>query len=108
MKKTISLDELKNLPPLSADEIEEVMNFKNTDFSDCPKQSKEDLAAFKPLKELKPEIYAMLDSGIYKPTKKEIHIRIDSDVLEWFKSQGKGYQTRINEALRQAMLSASL
>ena len=28
---------------------------------------------------------------------------IDADVLAWFKSQGKGYQTRINKALRDVM-----
>jgi uncharacterized protein (DUF4415 family) len=31
-------------------------------------------------------------------------VRLDSDVLAWFKSQGKGYQTRINAILREAML----
>jgi uncharacterized protein (DUF4415 family) len=34
------------------------------------------------------------------PPKQDLHIRIDSDVLEWFKAQGKGYQTRINAGLR--------
>ncbi len=32
--------------------------------------------------------------------KKAITIRLDSDVLDWFKSQGRGYQTRINAVLR--------
>lgn len=32
--------------------------------------------------------------------KQPITIRIDADVLAWFKSQGKGYQSRINDALR--------
>lgn len=32
--------------------------------------------------------------------KKAITIRLDSDVLDWFKSQGKGYQTRIHAVLR--------
>ncbi|MDQ0324456.1 uncharacterized protein (DUF4415 family) [Rhodopseudomonas julia] len=34
-------------------------------------------------------------------TKTHASIRIDADVLEWFKSQGRGYQTRINAVLRQ-------
>src|SRR6266852_4176033 len=34
------------------------------------------------------------------PMKKHINIRIDSDVLDWFKATGKGYQTRINNVLR--------
>jgi uncharacterized protein (DUF4415 family) len=31
-------------------------------------------------------------------------LAIDADVLAWFKAQGKGYQTRMNEILRDAML----
>ena len=32
--------------------------------------------------------------------KADIHIRLDADVVDWFKAQGKGYQTRINAVLR--------
>lgn len=39
----------------------------------------------------------------YRPTKKSLTIRIDADVLAWLKAQGKGYQTRINGYLREAM-----
>jgi uncharacterized protein (DUF4415 family) len=34
------------------------------------------------------------------PSKAAISLRIDPDVLEWFKAQGAGYQTRINAVLR--------
>ena len=34
------------------------------------------------------------------PFKKHINIRIDADVLDWFKATGRGYQTRINNVLR--------
>jgi uncharacterized protein (DUF4415 family) len=34
------------------------------------------------------------------PTKASISLRVDHDVLEWFKAQGPGYQTRINTVLR--------
>lgn len=40
----------------------------------------------------------------YKPTKTVTTVRVDSDVLMWLKSQGKGYQTRLNIILREAML----
>jgi uncharacterized protein (DUF4415 family) len=40
----------------------------------------------------------------YKPTKTHASVRIDSDVLAWLKTQGKGYQTRMNAILREAML----
>ena len=36
----------------------------------------------------------------YPEKKKPITLRLDADVLEWFKSMGKGYQTRINAILR--------
>ena len=42
----------------------------------------------------------------YKPTKTATTVRIDSDVLNWLRAQGKGYQSRINAILRQAMLSS--
>ena len=34
------------------------------------------------------------------PSKTSISLRVDQDVLEWFKAQGAGYQTRINTVLR--------
>jgi len=34
------------------------------------------------------------------PSKASISLRVDQDVLEWFKAQGPGYQTRINTVLR--------
>ena len=42
----------------------------------------------------------------YKPVKKITTVRVDSDVLLWLKSCGKGYQTRINAILRDAMLNS--
>ena len=35
--------------------------------------------------------------------KKQLTLRMDSDVIEWFKRQGQGYQTRINSLLRAYM-----
>jgi uncharacterized protein (DUF4415 family) len=40
----------------------------------------------------------------YRPVKQATTVRIDADVLQWLKSNGKGYQTRINSILRDAML----
>ena len=40
----------------------------------------------------------------YRPTKSSTTVRIDTDVLLWLKAQGKGYQTRLNAILREAML----
>ncbi len=38
-------------------------------------------------------------------SKKPISLRVDRDVLDWFKSQGEGYQTRMNAVLRAYMES---
>ena len=40
----------------------------------------------------------------YRPIKQQLTVRIDADVLEWLKSEGKGYQSRLNDILRAAML----
>ncbi len=42
----------------------------------------------------------------YRPIKKPLTIRLDADVVAWFKGQGSGYQTRINALLRNAMETA--
>jgi uncharacterized protein (DUF4415 family) len=43
----------------------------------------------------------------FKPVKTHASVRIDSDVMTWLKSQGKGYQTRMNAILRDAMLASN-
>jgi uncharacterized protein (DUF4415 family) len=40
----------------------------------------------------------------YKPVKLATTVRVDADVLAWLKSAGKGYHTRINAILRDAMM----
>jgi uncharacterized protein (DUF4415 family) len=40
---------------------------------------------------------------VMPPVKETMTIRLDADVLEWFRRQGKGYQTRINAILRSYM-----
>jgi len=42
---------------------------------------------------------------LYKPIKKPVTLRLDADVLAWFRKQGRGYQTRINRALRKVMIA---
>nr|WP_288393117.1 BrnA antitoxin family protein [uncultured Herbaspirillum sp.] len=45
---------------------------------------------------------------MYKPLKTSVTIRIDADVLAWFKSQGRGHLTRMNAVLREAMLRSTI
>jgi uncharacterized protein (DUF4415 family) len=37
------------------------------------------------------------------PAKQQLTIRLDTEVLDWLKATGRGYQTRINRILRAAM-----
>jgi len=44
------------------------------------------------------------EATVVEPTAKQpISLRVDSDVLEWFKTQGPRYQSRINAVLRSYM-----
>ena len=39
-----------------------------------------------------------------RPRKRRISLRVDTEVVDWFKSKGPGYQTRINRILRRVMV----
>jgi uncharacterized protein (DUF4415 family) len=39
----------------------------------------------------------------YRPIKKQLTLRVDADVLDYFRATGKGWQSRMNAALRKAM-----
>ena len=77
-------DNLKRLAAMPDNEI---------DTSDMPEFTDAQLAEMK-----QPEHY--------RPVKKQITVRLDADVLAWLKAGGKGYQSRMNAILRQAMLNA--
>ena len=42
----------------------------------------------------------------YRPPKKPVTIRLDTDIISWLKSYGRGYQTKTNMLLRHAMKSS--
>jgi len=67
----------------------EKMRDEELDTSDIPEPTPEQFARAVARRGLKP-----------LPGKKQVTLRVDTDVLEWFKAQGPGYQTRINELLR--------
>jgi len=62
------------------------------DFSDCPEITPEMFAQAVVRRGLKPA-----------PKKVQLTLRVDSDVVMWFKSHGPGYQSRINALLRAYM-----
>lgn len=77
-------DNLERLAAMPDDEI---------DTSDMPELTDAQLAEMK-----RPEHC--------RPVKKQITVRLDANVLAWLKAGGKGYQSRMNAILRQAMLNA--
>ena len=81
---------------LSPERIAEIKAFEDADISDCPELTDEEL------KKLRPRY-----PEYFKPVKKAVQIRLDADVLAWFKSYGKGYQSRINKVLREVMMKNS-
>jgi uncharacterized protein (DUF4415 family) len=42
----------------------------------------------------------------YRPPKKPVTMRLDTDIVGWLKSYGRGYQTRVNVLLRHAMMDS--
>ena len=63
----------------------------------------EDSIDFSDIPEVPPQMFAkaLVRKGL-KPAqrKAQLTLRLDSDVLSWFKAQGKGYQTRMNSVLK--------
>jgi uncharacterized protein (DUF4415 family) len=46
---------------------------------------------------------AIVRRGLKPRTKSQLTLRLDSDVLDWFKQQGRGWQTQMNALLRAYM-----
>lgn len=72
--------------------------------SDNPELSEEELAQFRPFREVFPEMAAKIDEEIRKRgparTKEAISIRLDIDLVERLRASGPGWQSRLNDALR--------
>jgi uncharacterized protein (DUF4415 family) len=69
-----------------------VMNSDSIDTSEIPEIAPEQFARAIVRRGLKPSA-----------TKVQLTIRVDRDVLEWYRKKGRGYQTRINRLLRAYM-----
>ncbi|MBV9757133.1 MAG: BrnA antitoxin family protein [Alphaproteobacteria bacterium] len=61
-----------------------------------------DIAGDPDWKDIPANWYENAQAAVPKP-KKLISVRLDADVIDWFKGQGPGYQTRINAVLRVFM-----
>lgn len=87
---------MKKLPTSSKSltdwERVDAMKDEDIDLSDCPETTPEMFAKAVVRRGFKPT-----------PSKAQLTLRVDSDVLAWFKARGRGYQTQINALLRAYM-----
>jgi len=98
MKKKMIRHTLRTLPPLTDRQRANLMKLavrpdSEIDTSDVPEMTDEQWKNAK-------------RGHFYRPLKRQITARVDADVLDWLKAQGKGYQSRINAILRREMLAA--
>jgi len=89
---------LETLPKLTEEDIASLKALaarpdSEIDFSDIPELTAE-------------QWKTAVRGSLYRPMKRQVTARVDADVLAWLKSQGKGYQSRINAILRREMLTA--
>ena len=66
---------------------------------ESPPPSEEILDRMKPVRDKHPEIPKRVRGPQKEPVKVPVSIRLSPDVVEYFKSQGKGWQTKINNIL---------
>lgn len=91
--------------PLTDEEEAEIQAMIASD-PDNPELTDEQLAQMKPFSEVFPDLYESIKRArgrppVEKPLQ-QISIRLDPDVIAKFKATGKGWQSRINEILKQA------
>ena len=86
---------LDNLPKDSQTDWEHIKNMTESEIEEAAASD----ADAQPTDEA---FWANAEVVIPQP-KRAISLRVDSDVLEWFKSHGSGYQTRMNAVLRAYM-----
>lgn len=75
-----------------------------TDFARLDKMTDADID-LSDIPEITPEMFAkgVVRRGLQPITKRQLTLRLDSDVIDWFKKQGSGYQTKMNALLRAYM-----
>ena len=82
----------------------EVILRKDKTRTDWPRLRRERAAGQEPAKEAAEGDFDWAQATVViPPAKAAISLRLDTDVLAWFKAQGRGYQTRINAVLRSYM-----
>ncbi len=74
---------------------------------DAPEWTNENFARARPAAEVDPELveHSRRPCGKQKaPTKVPVYIRLDADIVAHFRESGRGWQTKLNEVLRKAVI----
>jgi uncharacterized protein (DUF4415 family) len=94
-----------NLPPITDEEEARIQAGIALD-PDNPEMTAEDFKLARPFAEVFPELAASIKRARGRPAmerpRKVVSLRMDQDVLDTFRATGKGWQSRVNEALRKA------
>jgi uncharacterized protein (DUF4415 family) len=104
-KATLVVESVLSLPERQQNMKKKPISKKSqTDFARLDKMKDEDID-LSDAPEITPEMFAkaIVRRGLKPRTKTQLTLRVDSDVLEWYKKQGRGYQTKINMLLRAYM-----
>ena len=67
------------------------------------RQGRTETRADAPRHAMEPDFWASARVVMPPPGKTSVHLRLDADVLEWFRDQGKGHLSRMNAVLRSFM-----
>ena len=83
----------ENVPKPTKEDWDRLDSVKDEDidYSDIPRIT--DFSQFRPWEQRQ----------MFKPVKVTVTCKLDADIVAWLKQAGKGYQTRLNTILRQAM-----
>jgi len=86
----------ENIPKPTKEDWDRIDSVKDEeiDYSDIPEIT--DFSQFRPWEQRR----------MFKPVKVSVTCKLDADIVAWLKQSGKGYQTRLNAILRQAMAYA--
>ena len=92
-RRYVSVGPMKKVPKKVIEDLKRLaaMPDSEIDFSDIPEVT---------------DFSGAVVGKFYRPIKKPLTVRLDADVLAWLKRGGRGYQTRMNRVLRNAMVES--
>lgn len=85
---------------ISDERIEQIMSFADEFGPDCPPLTERQLSQLRPSQ--------LVNRELWRPQKKVLNIRIDTDLLDSLRASGAGWQSRLNEWIRTGIVTHQL